>query len=118
MKGLDKMEKRFTEVERGKFQKLGNEYGYVIELGDDFDKKKDVRVRIIEEKPIIHKIRTRYDPDITMYGDKNASMEVLLGYDIKQINKAFRFFLFTLLGPFYFIGVFLLFSNYEKVPKD
>ena len=48
---------------------------YEIEIADDFPKKKEgnVRLKIIEERPAIRKIRTRYDPEITMYGDKNAN---------------------------------------------
>ena len=44
------MAKKFTEIEKGTFQKLGKEYDYVVELGEGFNGKKDVRVRIIEEK--------------------------------------------------------------------
>ena len=80
---------KFTELEKGTFVKDGKEYDYVVEIADDFPKKKtgNVRLKIIEEKPAIRKIRTRYDPEITMYGDKNASMELILGYDINEIKN-------------------------------
>lgn len=110
---------KFTELEKGTFVKNGKEYDYVVEIAKDFPKKKigNVRLKIIEERPAIRKIRTRYDPEITMYGDKNASMEVSLGYDIKEIKKALRNFLFTSLGPFYAAGMLVFAINIHKIPK-
>jgi hypothetical protein len=112
------MAKKFTEVEKGTFQKVGREYDYVVEVGEEFNGKKDMRVRIIEERPVIKKIRTRYDPEITMYGDKNASMELVLGYNMKDIKNTLRNLLFTLLGPFYFAGMIILMINMDKIPKS
>src|SRR3989338_4311578 len=104
---------KFTKLEKGTFVKNGKEYDYVVEVADDFPKKKvgNVRLKIIEERPTIRKIRTRYDPDIQVYGDKNASMEIVLGYDMKEINKALKYFLFTLLSPFYLVGIFYSFHQ-------
>lgn len=111
---------KFTELEKGAFVKDGKEYDYVVEIADDFPKKKtgNVRLRIIEEKPAIRKIRTRYDPDITMYGNKNASMELILGYDIKEIKKAFRYFMTALIMPFYLIGIALFMMGILKIPRN
>ena len=104
----------FSKIEEGKLLRKGTEYDYVIEA----DKNDHFRLRVIKEKPVIEKVRTRYDPDITIYGDKNASMDVMLGYDIKEINKSLRFFIFTLLSPFYFAGIFILFSKWDKLPEE
>ena len=109
---------KFTELEKGAFVKNGREYDYIIEIADDFPKKKtgNVRLKIIEEKPVIRKIRTRYDPEIELYGDKDASMELILGYDPKELKKAFRFLLFTSISPFYLFGAALLLINFDKIP--
>jgi len=110
----------FTELEKGTFEKNGKEYDYTLEIAEDFPKKKagNVRLRITEERPAIRKIRTRYDPDISIYGDKNASLEISLGYDMKEIKKALRRLLFTIISPFYFTGVILLMINMDKIPRS
>ena len=110
---------KFAKLKKGTFVKNGKEYDYIVEIADDFPKKKvgNVRLRIIEERPAIRKIRTRYDPEITMYGDKNASMELTLGYNMKEIKKMLRTFLFTLIGPFYLAGMMILLININKIPK-
>jgi len=110
---------KFTKLEKGTFVKNGKEYDYVVEVADDFPKKKigNVRLKIIEERPAIRKIRTRYDPEITMYGDKDASMEISLGYDMKEIKKALRNLLFTSIGPFYVAGMVIFILNLDKIPK-
>lgn len=111
---------KFTELEKGTFVKNGKEYDYIVEIADSFPKKKvgNVRVKIIEERPVIRKIRTRYDPDITMYGDKNASMDLVLGYDMKEIKKAFRDFITAFIMPFYMIGITLAIIGILKIPKN
>lgn len=110
---------KFTKLEKGTFVKDGKEYDYIVEIAKDFPKEKagNIRIRIIEERPAIRKIRTRYDPDITMYGDKDASMELALGYDMKNVKKALRYLLFSLLFPFYFTGIILMMVNANKIPK-
>ncbi len=112
--------KKFIELEKGTFVKNGKEYDYIMEIAEDFPKKKvgNVRLKIIEERPAINKIRTRYDPEITMYGDKNASMELMLGYDMNEIRKASKRLLFTLFAPFYFGAIFLLMMNTDKIPQS
>ena len=40
------MAKKFTEIEKGTFQKLGKEYDYIIEVGEDFNGEKDARNEI------------------------------------------------------------------------
>lgn len=110
---------KFIELEKGTLVKKGKEYDYIVEIADDFPKKTgNVRLRIIEERPLIKKVRTRYDPNITMYGDKKASMELFLGYDMKEIKKSLRRLLFTLIAPFYFTGIILLIINIDKIPKS
>ena len=111
---------KFTELEKGTFVKDGKEYDYLVEIADDFPKIKigNVRLKVIEERPAIRKIRTRYDPEITMYGDKNASMEISLGYDMKEIKKTLRNLLFTSIGPFYVAGMLILTINIHKIPKN
>jgi hypothetical protein len=99
------MAKKFTEVEKGAFQKLGKEYDYIVELGEDFNGKKDVRARIVEEKPIIKKVRTRYDPEIQLFGDKKASMNVSLGYNMKDIDSRIKVLFHVFLMPIYSIGL-------------
>lgn len=116
------MAKKFTEVERGTFQKVGKEYDYVLEVGDDFNGKKDMRVRIIEERPVIEKVRTRYDPEIQLFGSKNASMNVSLGYNMKEINSTIKWLKHAFLLPIYVSGfiVFYFFVAYYifKMPSD
>ncbi len=111
------MEKRFTEIEKGTFQKLGNEYDYIIEVSDDFSGEKDARIRITEERPIIRKLRTRYDPEIEVFGDKNASMNISLGYDIKTIDRTIKWLKHTILLPAYSIGFVFLFYYIIKLPS-
>ncbi|PIN86713.1 hypothetical protein COV19_03490 [Candidatus Woesearchaeota archaeon CG10_big_fil_rev_8_21_14_0_10_44_13] len=110
---------KFTELEKGTLVKNGKEYDYMIEIADDFPKKKEgnVRLRIIDERPAIRKVRIRYDPEITMFGDKGASMEVALGYDMKEINKTLKYLLFTLLMPFYLVIVAGLLMFAHKIPN-
>ena len=67
--------------------------------------KKDVRVRIIEEKPIIKKVRTRYDPEIQLFGDKRASMNVSLGYSMKEIDSTIKWMKHAFLLPIYVVGI-------------
>ena len=111
---------KFTELVKGTFVKNGKEYDYIVEIAEDFPKEEagNVRLKIIEERPTIRKIRTRYDPEITTYGDKDASMELVLGYDMKEVKRAFRMLLFTLTFPFYVLLVGLLVNNLDKVPKS
>src|SRR3989338_1425397 len=112
------MAKKFTEVERGTFQKVGKEYDYVVEIGEDFNGKKDARIRIIEERPIIRKLRTRYDPEIELFGDKNASMNVSLGYNIKNIDSTIKWLKHVFLLPVYSIGFIALFYYIFKLPSS
>ena len=100
------MKRNYRIINKGKFFNKGKEFDYVLEATDSFPKSKeaDIRIRIIDERPAIRKVRTRYDPTITMYGDKDASMELLLGYDIKDINKAGRNLIMMLIMPFYLAG--------------
>jgi len=79
---------KFTEIEKGTFIKNGKEYDYITEVEDTKDSTVNARIRIIEERPAIRKIRTRYDPEIKMYGNKNATMEIMLGYDKKELDKS------------------------------
>jgi len=97
--------KKFTQLEKGTLVKNEKEYDYVIEVAEDFPKRKagNVRLRIIEERPAIHKVRTRYDPEITMFGDKKASMDLVLGYDTKEMKKTFRHLVFSLISPVYLL---------------
>ena len=110
---------KYTKLEKGTFVKNGKEYDYEVEISDDFPMKKEgnVRLRIIEERPAIHKVRTRYDPEIAMYGDKNASMELLLGYDMRIIKKTLRNLLITLLMPLYLAGLVFAFVFIDKIPS-
>ena len=105
----------YSKIEEGKLVRKGTEYGYVIEA----DAKDKIRFRIISEKPIIEKVRTRYDPEIQLYGDKNASMEVSLGYDMKEINKIIKYAKYFILGmplvSIFTAGVFILI---DKIPKS
>ena len=112
------MEKKFTEIEKGTFQKLGNEYDYIVEVGRDFNGEKDARIRIIEERPIIRKLRTRYDPEIELFGNKNASMNVSFGYNIKTIDSAIKWLKHTLLLPVYSIGLIASFYYIIKLPSN
>ena len=112
------MAKKFTEVERGTFQKVGKEYDYIVEVGEDFNGKKDARIRIIEERPIIRKLRTRYDPEIELFGDKNASMNVSLGYNIKNIDSTIKWLKHAFLLPIYGIGFTALFYYSFKLPSS
>ncbi len=98
------MEKKFTEIEKGTFQKLGKEYDYIVEIGEHFNGEKDARIRIIEERPIIRKLRTRYDPEIEIFGDKNASMNISLGYNIKNIDQTIKWLKHAFLLPLYSMG--------------
>jgi len=109
---------KYIELNKGTFERNGKEYDYIVEIPKCSLKKRtgNMRLRIIEERPVIHKIRTRYDPDIQVFGDKDASMELLLGYDLKEINKALKYFLFTLLSPFYVVGIFILISKWDEMP--
>jgi len=112
------MAKKFTEIEKGTFQKLGKEYDYIIEVGEDFNGEKDARIRIIEERPIIIKLRTRYDPEIELFGDKNASMNISLGYNIKNIDSTIKWLKHAFLLPVYSIGVTALFYYSFKLPSS
>ena len=103
------MAKKFTEVERGTFQKVGKEYDYVVEIGEDFNGKKDMRARVIEERPVIEKVRTRYDREIQLFGSKNASMNVSLGYNMKEVNSTIKWLKHAFLLPIYSIGFFAFF---------
>ena len=75
-------------------------------------------MRIIDERYAIKKVRTRYDPEITLYGDKDASMELMMGYDMKQINSTLRWLLFTSISPFFFGGIILFMVNIDNIPKS
>ncbi|MCX6707703.1 MAG: hypothetical protein NT001_06210 [Candidatus Woesearchaeota archaeon] len=110
---------KFTELEKGTLVKNGKEYDYIVEIAEDFPKKREgnVRLKIIDERPAIRKVRTRYDPEITMFGDKGASMEVTLGYNMKEINKTLKYLLFTLLMPFYLVIVVGLLMFAHKIPS-
>lgn len=115
------MAEKFTEIDRGAFQKLGKEYDYVVEVGEDFNGKKNMRVRVIEERPLITKVRTRYDPEIQLFGSKNASMNVSLGYNMKDIDWTIKWMKHAFLLPIYSLGfaLFLFGSFYIifKVPS-
>lgn len=106
---------RFIPIDKGRFARLGRGYDYIVELsGDDL---RDVRVRIIEDKPIIKRVRTRYDPEITVFGDDNAEMDVFLGYNIKDLNRTFRDLIFSLFMPF-IVGFYCLVLVFvHKVPR-
>ena len=110
---------KFTKLQKGTFVKNGKEYDYEVEIADDFPIKKqgNVRLRIIQERPAIHKIRTRYDPEIQMYGDKNASMELTLGYDTKSLKKTLKHLLFSLIFPFYTVGIAAALIFIDNLPK-
>ena len=110
---------KYTKLEKGTFVKNGKEYDYEVEIADDFPLKKEgnVRLRIIEERPAIHKVRTRYDPEIEMYGDKNASMELTLGYNMKEVKSTLKHLIFTIISPFYFVGIAMAFIFIDKLPK-
>lgn len=112
------MEKKFTEIEKGTFQKLGKEYDYIVEIGEHFNGEKDARIRIIEERPIIRKLRTRYDPEIELFGDKNASMNVSLGYSIKNIDQTIKWLKHAFLLPIYSIGFIALFYYSFNLPSS
>ena len=109
--------KKFTEIEKGTFQKLGKEYDYIVEIGEHFNGEKDARIRIIEERPIIRKLRTRYDPEIELFGDKNASMNVSFGYNIKNIDSTIKWLKYALLLPIYGIGFTALIYYSFKLPS-
>jgi len=111
------MEKNFTEIEKGTFQKLGKEYDYIVEIGEHFNGEKDARIRIIEERPIIRKLRTRYDPEIELFGDKNASMNVSFGYNIKNIDSTIKWLKHAFLLPIYGIGFTALIYYSFKLPS-
>ena len=111
------MAEKFTEIDRGAFQKLGKEYDYVVEVGEDFNGKTNMRVRVIEERPIITKVRTRYDPEIQLFGSKNASMNVSLGYNMKEIDWAIKWMKHVFLLPVYISGFILLFIILFKLPN-
>ena len=111
------MEKKFTEIEKGTFQKLGKEYDYIVEIGEHFNGEKDARIRIIEERPIIRKLRTRYDPEIELFGDKNASMNVSFGYNIKNIDSTIKWLKHAFLLPIYSVGFAALVYYSFKLPS-
>lgn len=109
---------KFTELEKGTLTKEGKEYDYAIEIADDFPKTQgnNIRIKILQQRPAIKKVRTRYDPDIFMQGDKDASMQILLGYDVKALKSARRQFLSLLLVPLLLAGNVLLLANIKRVP--
>lgn len=111
---------KFTELEKGTLVKEGTEYDYVIEIADDFPRSKGVRVRVIEERPKIRKIRTRYDPEIKMYGEEGASMELVLGYNWEEIKNTFRFFISLTIFPFYIAFLVWFFTRISRwtIPKS
>ncbi len=112
--------KKYIQLEKGTLVKDGTKYGYVLEVAEDFhnNKASNVRLRVIDEKPIIKKITTRYDPEIIIQGDKNASMDIVLGYDMEEINNSGRFLLYTLGSPFFFAGMLILADKLIKLPKS
>src|SRR3989344_2121181 len=81
------MEKNFTEIEKGTFQKLGKEYDYIVEIGEHFN------------------------------GDKNASMNVSFGYNIKNIDSTIKWLKYALLLPIYGIGFTALIYYSFKLPS-
>ncbi|NQV77734.1 MAG: hypothetical protein HQ490_05195, partial [Lutibacter sp.] len=81
--------------------KEGVEYDYLIEIADDFPKQENnVRIKIIEERPKIRKVRTRYDPEIEMFGEQGATMDIVMGYDVEGLKGNLRSFLSLLSFPF------------------
>ena len=111
---------KFTQLEKGTFVREGKEYDYIVEIAEDFPKRKEgnVRLRIIEERPAIHRVRTRYDPEITMYGDKNASMDLVLGYNPKEMKGLLGRLIFTLLGPFFILLIYFAATLPQRVPPE
>lgn len=51
-----------------------------------------------------------------MYGDGNSSMNVMLGYDVKDLNYALRNLLRTLIGPFVILIILGLYIFIMKIP--
>ncbi len=111
------MAEKFTEIEKGTFQKLGKEYDYVVEVAEDFNGKKNMRVRVIEERPLITKVRTRYDPEIQLFGSKNASMNVSLGYNMKDIDWTIKWMKHAFLLPVYVLVYVLFFIILFNLPS-
>jgi len=111
---------KYTKVDEGKIQKLGNEYSYVIEIAQDKPTKKeqDIRLRIVDEKPIIKKIRTRYDPEITLFGDKKATMNLTLGYNIKELKNTTKWLLASLTFPFVLMGTMFGLTQLHRIPSN
>lgn len=110
---------KFTKIDEGKFAKLGREYRYVVEIADEKHIKADqkIRLRIVDEKPIIRKIRTRYDPEIKLFGDKKATMNLSLGYNMKELKNTIMYLFLTLTGPFILTGAMFGLIQINKIPS-
>lgn len=111
---------KFTKIDQGKFAKLGKEYSYVIEIAEDkpIKKEQDIRLRVVDEKPVIKKIRTRYDPEIKLFGDKKASMNLTLGYDMKELKDTIKYLAGIIIGPFVITGAMLSLTLIHKIPNN
>ena len=117
------MSQKFIEVNRGVLGKGAKEYEYVLEVSTDILEKKvgNARLRLIEEKPSIRKIRTRYDPEISIEGDKDASMELYLGYNPKELKSALKKLIMIVTMPFisfFFVGLYSLAANSQKIMPE
>lgn len=104
-------------VDSGSFEKQGKEYKYVVE--QDKNKpintsSKNVRMRIIKEKPVVRRIRTRYDPTISVIGDEGAVAPAFFGFDMKVLKPSiftfaiFNYVLFFTVDFIFFKGAYNL----------
>jgi hypothetical protein len=101
------------KVENGAFEKDGKEYKFVIERNKNKPintKSKNVRMRIVQEKPVVRRVRTRFDPVIQAEGDQDAVVPTYIGYDLKHLKPGpisliiFTSMPFILIDSFFFEG--------------
>jgi hypothetical protein len=62
-------------------------------LPEEIGKADKLTVRIIRVEPIVHKVRTRYDPELQAFGDPGASIPVEIGYSPKFLAQQRNMFL-------------------------
>ena len=108
----------YKKLGEGVIEKPGKLYKYILELKDDLPvNEKNIRLKITEEKPEVKKIRTRYDPEIEIFGNKNSYVNANLGYSIKEIKNTMKlFWVFTLSPLIIPVLVFMLFAI-DKISK-
>lgn len=80
------------KVESGSFARDGKEFDYIIEQDKnkslDPSQPSNVRVRIVNSKPVVEKVRTRYDPVIQVFGEEGAVMPTWLGYSLRRLRPS------------------------------